>query len=253
MKRPASALALAVAFTVAGPSVTATGASADSSSPHVSIDTGHGWNDTSVPLFDLSQIQPGYEGTATLRVRNDSDAPTSVSLSAVAVVDDENGCSRDEALVDHTCSGFDTGELSHELDASVSTDAGEVTTTLDALEKGAALGELGPGAVGSYQVDVALPRAAGNETQSDRLGFTLRVTLADLGSVDVLGTKISRGGPSGVSALIRRLPFTGTPAERLVAAGLLLLLLGTFLRLAAMQRDGRRTRPLGGLRTAPID
>ena len=137
----------------------------------------------------------------------------------------------------------------------------------------------GGGVVG-LRVDLTLPRSSGNETQTDSVDFAFRFALAGAGGPVTPGTSGNLGGPStGPGAgtttpqgpgpveasdgpgsvkvkgikhtrhphhsvlheIATQLPFTGTPAERLVAGGLWLLIAGTALSLLARVR--RRRHP----------
>lgn len=243
-------LAIGGALALAAPAVGASAlpAAADTAAGHISIDIGDGWtSDPSHPMFDSSQIVPGWSTTTALGVRNDSSTTSDVVLRSTAIVDDENGCDHAESFVDTTCSGDNAGELGHELVLTLADPSSSAppiwTGNLYDLEHGLTLSRLTPNAQASYTLTASLPSTSGNETQTDRVGFDLVVGLdGTTGAVEVEGTKITRspdGGP--VQRLLNDLPFTGSPIMRLTAAGLSLLLLGLLLWAAAAQRRVTRT------------
>jgi hypothetical protein len=84
--------------------------------------------------------------------------------------------------------------------------------------------------------------SSGNETQTDQVSFDLQVTLDGANAVAVQGTKVTRQPGSGpLHRVLAQLPLTGTPAERLAAAALSLLILGTALVLAGTRRRRKGT------------
>jgi hypothetical protein len=177
-------------------------------------------------------------------VRNDGGETSSLRLTSTAVVDDENGCNRPESLVDATCSGDNTGELGREMTFTVSASADPQSPlwggTLYDLEHGVVLDSgVAPDQVDDFIIKAELPASSGNETQTDRLAFTLVIGLNGAPGVAVEGTKITRNPPSTLDQIASHLPFTGSPAMRLAAAGLSLLLAGTALILLATQRRRR--------------
>ena len=244
--------ALSVAAALAGPAAIAVATPSSASDGQISINTGAGWTQNpSAPLFDATGIVPGWTSSAVLGVRSDASSTTALVLSTTDIVDDENGCTRDESQVDTTCTGTDAGELGHSIVLAVYADpAGDGafastptwTGTIDALAQGTTLAPaLAPGATNNYKITAELPLSAGNATQSDRIAFDVLVRLNGLpGGVAVEGTKFTRHGSSPLGAIAGHLPFTGPLAMRFAAAGLSLLLLGCALVLLAAQR--RRTR-----------
>jgi hypothetical protein len=238
-----AALALSGALALTLPAVSAGAAPSTASTGQVSVNTGSGWtHDPTTPLFDFTHIVPGWTGTATLGVRNDSTGTTSLSLKATNVVDNENGCNHPESAVDTTCTGDDTGELSREVTFALFDDHGSGTYdatpswtgSIRDLEQPGALGTIAAGATRRVRIVADLPRAAGNDTQSDTVSFDLLVRLDGTATVAVEGTKtVKSSGPGIVQSAIDKLPFTGTPAERLVALALSLLLAGAALTMGA--------------------
>lgn len=244
----AAALAAVTAATLA---TSASGAFADSTH-WISINTGSGWvHDSSTPLFDTTHIAPGWSDSHMLQVRNDAADPGTLALSATDIVEAENGCMHSEALVDATCGAAD-GELGHELVFSAYLDPENDGTfesmprwtgSLYDLATPAVLdSDLGGHGVVGLRIDAALPMTSGNETQTDQVTFNFRLSLEGSGSpssVTVLGTKHTRHAAGGVAHLADQLPFTGSPAERFVAAALWLIIGGTGLALLARSRPGR--------------
>ena len=245
-------LVLVGAVALAIPAASAAAAPATVGSQHISINTGSGWtHDPSTPLFDFTRIAPGWTGTATLAVRNDSDQAAAIGLSATNIAEDENGCNHPESFVDTSCTGVDAGELGKEITLTVYADpshngAYDSTPTwsgsIEDLKQAATLSSHLPGGgVSSYKIDATLPMSSGNETQTDRVSFDLQVTL-DGASVEVEGTKVVRHPGSGpLHRVLSQLPLTGTPSERLAAAALSLLILGTALVLAGTRRRRKGT------------
>ena len=128
---------------------------------------------------------------------------SSLLLTAVNVRDDDRGCNKPERLVDLTC-GDGQGDLSDALVISLETAPGirpaiRWSGTLHQLEHGVPLAQVVP-AHRSIPVSVTLrlPPESGNETQTDRVSFDLRVTLSGLmgdRSTEVAGTKFERDQP----------------------------------------------------------
>jgi hypothetical protein len=265
---------LAAAVVAVVPTTAAQAATQD-----MSINLGSGWvHDSATPLFAVTGFAPGFSQTQTLLVRNDTTDAGNLALSADNIVENENGCMHSEAVVDFTC-GATQGELGHELLFSVFLDpendgsyeaAPTWTGTLYDLTTPTSLlnGIPGGGIVG-LKVDMALPFSSGNETQTDDVDFSFRLSLAGTGSPDTPGgTTSGSGGPSAGSGPVSTpqgpgsvevkgikvtrhphhnvlhdiasdLPFTGSPIERLVAGGLWLLVAGTALTLLAASRRRR--------------
>jgi hypothetical protein len=240
-----AALALSGALALAIPATSAGAAPSTAEAGQISVNTGSGWShDPTTPLFDVTRIAPGWTQTVTLAVRNDGGAGASLTIRTADVVDDENGCNHPESFVDTSCNGDDAGELGGEITLAVYTDADDDgsydatpawTGSIRALEQPGTLGELAAGAARSYKIQAALPSSSGNETQTDRVGFDMIVAL-DGADVLVEGTKTTRSSGGIVHRVIDALPLTGTPAERIVAAGLWLLVIGAALTLAATRR-----------------
>jgi hypothetical protein len=250
---------LALATTVA---VALPGAIANADTSDISINTGSGWvHDSTTPLFDVSRLAPGLGQTATLLVRNDTTSAGALALSATDITEYENGCMHSEAVVDTTCGPLE-GELGHELLFSVYLDPEndgtfEPTprwsgTLYDLATPPSLVTGLPGGRVAGLRVDMTLPSSSGNETQTDNVDFAFRLTLAgaglpastgtSAGSVDVKGIKVTRDPQTGVlHDITSQLPFTGTPADRLVAAALWMLVAGAALTLLGATR--RRRRP----------
>lgn len=245
------ALALSGVLALALPAASAGATPTVSGSGHISINDGSGWTqDPTAPLFDFTRIAPGWTATKTLGVRNDSDAKAALALRTANVDDEENGCNHPESFIDATCTGDNAGELGSELVLTIYGDANQDGTfdsspswsgSVRDLEQPDALGDLAAGASHEYQIVADLPYSSGNETQTDQVQFDLTVSL-DGATVAVEGTKTTRSHGSGpVQNVIDQLPFTGTPAQRMAAAALSLVLAGTVLVLAATTRRRAKT------------
>jgi hypothetical protein len=244
------ALALIAAFAVMLPATTAGAAPMADAAGQLSINTGSGWtHDPSTPLFDFSRIAPGWTGTATIAVRNDGAQAAALGLSATNIVEDENGCNHPESFADTTCTGPDAGELGKEVVLTVYADPEDDGSfqatptwsgTIEDLRQATNLAaQLPPNAITSYKIDAQLPMSSGNETQTDQVAFDLSLDL-DGASVSVQGTKVVRPPAAGpLARALDQLPLTGTPAERLAAAAVALLILGTALLLAGTRRRRR--------------
>jgi len=262
-----AAFALGLANTVA----------AFADTPNLSINTGSGWTQTSAtPLFNDSQIVPGWTGSQSFLVRNDSSTSGPLYINAEHIVEDENGCTPPEALVDNTC-GPNDGELGHALQFSFYVDpendgSFEATprwtgTVYDILSPTLLASTMPASSTWGVRVDGTLPLSTGNQTQSDQMGFDFALTLTGIrapstpgastgprvstgpgtpatpqgpGSVEVRGIKVTRHVQTGVlHDITSQLPFTGTPAERLVEAALWLLIAGAAFTLLARARPRR--------------
>lgn len=265
---------LAAAAAAVVPSTAAQAATHD-----MSINLGSGWvHDSATPLFAVTGFAPGLSQTKTLLVRNDTTELGDLALSADSIVEAENGCMHSEAVVDTTC-GATQGELGHELVFSVyldpqddgSYDATPVWTgTLyDLATPTALLNNIPGGGIVGLKVDMALPFSSGNETQTDDVDFSFRLSLAGAGtpdspgstsgsglstgsgpqttpqgpgSVEVKGLKVTRQHSNVLHDITSQLPFTGSPTERLIAGALWFLVAGASLTLLAATR---RRRPAG--------
>lgn len=250
---------------------------AAASTQDISVNTGSGWvHDSATPLFDVSRMAPGFDQSATMLVRNDATDAGDLSLSSTDIVEYENGCMHSEAVVDTTCGALQ-GELGHELVFSVYADPdndGTFETTprwtgtlYDLAKPVDLLNDLAGGGIAGLRVEMTLPHSSGNETQTDQVGFSLRLTLTGAGgedsspgssgsgpstgpgsistpqgpgSVEVKGIKVVRHPHTGLlHDITSELPFTGTDSERLVAGALWLLIAGTSLALLAKTRRRR--------------
>ena len=258
---------------------TAPATSANASARYISINTGSGWvHDSVTPLFSVDKLAPGYGRTSSLRVRNDASDPGDLVLSANDIVEYENGCMHSEAFVDATC-GATEGELGKELifgvyldpqnDGSFEASPTWTGTLYDLTTATTLLNSIPGGDIVGLKVDMTLPSSSGNETQTDDVDFSFRLTLTGAGSpgspgttsgsgpsagsgsdstpqgpgsVEVKGVKVTRHQHSNLlHDITGQLPFTGTPTERLVAGALWLLVAGTALSLLAATRRRRTT------------
>jgi hypothetical protein len=263
---------LAAAFVAVVPATAAQAVTQD-----LSINLGSGWvHDSSTPLFAVAGFAPGFSQTRTLLVRNDTTDLGELALSADDIVEFENGCVHSEAFVDATCGATD-GELGKELLFSVYVDPENdgtfqpaptwAGTLYDLASPASLLASIPGGGIVGLKVDMTLPSSSGNETQTDDVDFSFRLTLTGAGSpgspgttsgsgpsagsgsdstpqgpgsVEVKGVKVTRHQHSNVlHDITGQLPFTGTPTERLVAGALWLLVAGTALSLLAATRRRR--------------
>lgn len=260
--RPALVLAGATAAVIV-----ALPSAAHAASDPISINLGSGWvHDSSAPLFNDTRIAPGWTGTKTLEVRNNTNASMTLGISSADIVDSENGCMHSEALVDTTCgNGPDQGELGHEMVFSVyldPTDTGTYTGppawtgTLYDIQAAAVLSSSVPAnGVWGVRVTAELPYSSGNETQTDSVGYSLRLDGDGTGAgltTSVLGETFTKAGgdPAGSSGIhvasvlgetfgAGSLPFTGSYADVLLPVGITLVLGGGLLRLSAIRRRAR--------------
>jgi LPXTG-motif cell wall-anchored protein len=189
--------------------------------------------------LELERLAPGYGGTAEVRVTNGSTHDADVVLRVTDVVDDENGCLRQELDGGDTSCESAGGELSTWLQVAVdhagsrlwegamSDLAADGVVIADALPAGTDL---------PLTLEITLPFEAGNDTMTDQVGFALRVDAsADLASDgEVLGVEATAGGSGDSdddgSGL---LPFTGNDVARWMPwAGAFLLGSGGYLLVA---------------------
>lgn len=210
--------------------------------------------DIDVPSGGLTfeRLAPGYGGVGDIVVSNGSEYDAEVALRVTDVVDDDNGCLRQESRDGDVTCDAGGGELSGWLRVSVERDGTAVWEgPMSALaEEGVVLDEAMPaGTSAPLRVRVLLPIAAGNDTMTDSVGFGLRVdATAGTGDTEteILGVEAAAGGDGeetadqgGVSGL---LPFTGGDVDPWVpAVGLFLLGAGTYLLVS--RRQGQSPEP----------
>lgn len=230
--------------------------------PGISFDVagdGRGFvDDPAGPLLTTDLLAPGYSATGDVRIRNDSADVAELVVQATDVRNDDHGCVRPEIRVGDTSCGVDGGELASWLELTITKDAGSTAArelwsgSIEELVDGATLTDgMEPGAVWSLRMTAHLPRAAGNETQTDRIGFDLRWTAsADTGdtTTDILGTEVTTGGTgssgpgseetgSGADVLGVELPLTGATVDlRVLLLALTALFAGVALLLSARLR-----------------
>lgn len=239
----------------------------------ISVNVGSGWvHDSTTPLFHEARIVPGWSTAKTLAVRNNTDASMTLGISSADIVDDENGCTHAEAAVDTTCgTGPDQGELSREMIFNVyldPTNSGSYaskpawTGTLRNLQQVAVLDPSVPAhAVYGMKITAALPWSSGNETQTDSVGFGLRLIADGTGGAGlataVLGQTFIKGGdPTGAAGhptsvlgeivTASGLPFTGLYAHAAVASGMVLVFGGGVLWVGSLRlrrRQSSRSEP----------
>lgn len=199
---PVKTLALAVGA-AAALATSAPGALADSGD-WTTLNPGSEWvNVSSTPLFDTTHIAPGWRASRGIELRSNSSAPGALVLGATDIAAAASG---------------------HEMVVSAYLDSDVA----------------GHSAVG-LRIDATLPITSGTGTQTDQVAFSFRISPEGSGSPRsvLLGTKHTRHSSGILSRLADRLPFTGSPAERFVAAALWLVIGGTGLALLARSRRGR--------------
>jgi hypothetical protein len=192
--RRATTVALAAAT---GLAVFLLGPASASAAGGVPIDIGAGFTtNPSGPLLTVSKLIPGGSSSAVVGVRNLSNASADIDLQLINVHDDEHGCTKSEALVDHTCDdpGLGEGDMANALVFTI--DEGDAkagpftqTWTGSAATLVAAATDISASIPATsdrwLQITVSLPFATGNETQTDTFGFGIQVDLTGLGTVVV--------------------------------------------------------------------
>lgn len=107
-------------------------------------------DDISTAQFSVSNVQPGYQATSWICVKNVGGAPVSLTMGTLDLADLDTGCTGDEAVAGDTTCGFgptmqpQAGELSPLLSVSLKTLAcatgtplaDDGTTSLDQLVNG---------------------------------------------------------------------------------------------------------------------
>lgn len=200
-------------------------------------------------------LSPGGSGSGELTVTNDSSYDARLDLEATDVVDDENGCLRQERQVPSEQCAADGGELGDELLLTITHDGDALWSgALPELERGVTLTQhLAPGVSWQLRMEVALPFSSGNETMTDSTGFGLRFTASGQGGtiqVDAPGVHAGTGGgaPAGSGSGLATpvsLPLTGASVPLWV-----LLLDVVTLLVGAVLLAARRRRPFGAPRPA---
>lgn len=206
---------------------------------------------------DPMRLAPGTSTTREVLVRNDSPDAALLNLRVSDVVEDDNGCVLPESRDGDVSCGDTGGELGDWLEVDVRLLTSRTSNeqlwwgTLRDLEAGVDLvADMPPGAEWRLAVVSHLPRAAGNDTMTDRIGYDLRWTMsAERGpdEVDILGVEQSAGGATssgggatsgGVAAVVAgvyaQLPDTGGPVgvlmlvvmTGLLTAGAVLMVIG---------------------------
>jgi hypothetical protein len=246
--RRVTALAAASLLAVAAFSASVPAAAADSHRLLVDISDGHGFTaHPHGPLLDMNRLAPGLSTGATMGVRNASKERARLTLSVDDVVDDDNGCNRPEGRVDRGC-GAGEGELGDQLVIDVASSTSKHGRfapvwrgLLAQMTKGVrAGGRMSPSGTRWLRITATLPSGSGNETQTDRVGFDLRVTLSmatDAETVDVQGTKVGHhsSGPGAVLGGLGNLAPTGALLLLPLLVGLFLVAGGLALRPASRE------------------
>ncbi|MGA9749066.1 MAG: LPXTG cell wall anchor domain-containing protein [Nocardioides sp.] len=210
--------------------------------------------------LSFERLAPGYGRTAAVRVSNQSEYDADLTLRVSDVVDDDDGCVRQEIRDgDVTCDAAG-GELSSWLRLAIHRDGvslweGPMSTL---VADGAVIGEAVPaGSDLPLTVSVMLPSGAGNDTMTDRVSFSLRIDAtadtdtdaAILGAAlvggpsdsDVLGVEAAAGAATGDrGGIAGLLPETGAGVGSwLPWVGAFLLGSGGYLLISGRRRDPR--------------
>jgi hypothetical protein len=198
------------------------------------------------------RLMPGSEADPEFLVRNDSGTTTSLRVQVTGVAEDDNGCVRPEVQESDVTCGEGGGELGGWLELRIlrADDAGEHelwSGSLDQLEAGAdLLDDVTAGDSPRIRVQIALPRAATNDTMSDRVRFGLRWTYTGVaGQTTVLGVEQSSGAATGAHPGV--LAATGTA----VSAAMLAIVAALLLSGGVLTAGGRRPRARSAIQTRP--
>ena len=148
----------------------------------------------------LDRLAPGITRQGSVSVTNPSDQPVTVALATLNLSDDDNGCVLSEVREGDTTCGEGGGELSRWLDVTIAGDGEPLWSgRLSDLSQDQRLpGALQPGDTEDLDVTVGLPFGAGNDTQTDRVTFDLRIRTIgvageEVGQPEVLGAQASTG------------------------------------------------------------
>jgi hypothetical protein len=161
-------------------------------------------HDPTVPLVHVERLAPGSSPSSGFAVRNTSPDTARLVLTVLDLVDDENGCLRQElAAPDEECYA-DGGELSAALVVDVTRDDQPQTSLWSGnfrdLSRGVQLTDALPaGATWPLHVTITMLRDATNATMSDVASFGVRLTAeysAGYSAVSAPGTAID-GDASG--------------------------------------------------------
>jgi hypothetical protein len=194
-------------------------------------------------LAALDEVSPGETRSGGITVTNGGTAPVVLQVRAVDIVEWEDGCGTDEAVVDTSCiAGNGAGELGS--GAVFSIWRTPVATAmplyegsiyeLDAVRLG--VDPLAAGETLTFRFDYGLPSRVGNDTQGDQLAFDLEVVAQQ--SAEVGGVVVERLPGA-------RLAVTGRDTGRLVIFASVALLSGVGLVLLVRSQH-RRSRVAGG-------
>jgi hypothetical protein len=177
------------------------------------------------PLFDVVNLAPGMTVHGVLGIRNGATSGGSVTIVM-----------RDLAPGSSALAGV----LEFGLSVSAAR-AGDYTSIWSGraagLEQGVRVtNRLAARGTVWLRADATLPATAGNDLESSRLGFDLRVTLAGPDGSSTVGVEGAGGEPAPAGASTTSLPLTGVPAALLAAVAILLVLAGAVTVLAARRR-----------------
>jgi hypothetical protein len=181
-------------------------------------------------LFELDDVAPGMRGEERVTLTNNSGDAGDVAVRVVDLVEDDNGCNRPEQRAGDSTCGVGGGELGRDLTITVTDEQGDelYSGSLRSLAGGVRLDStLGAGATADLTFEYVFEQSSGNETQTDRVGFDVEVTLAQAGAAsvsDVAGMAFGSGPTARIAGA--ELPRTGGDAMPLVNVAVTCLLAG---------------------------
>lgn len=213
---------------------------ADGQRVQVSVDGAAFSATPTAPAFDLSGLVPGDSHTAVIGVRSGFRLPSALTVRVVDVAASDDGCTPAESAVDAGC-GSGPGQLGARAEITLALGQRSDgpfrdvwTGSPDRLASGVDLpGRVAVTGTEFVRMTAALPASVGNEVQTDRYAFGVRVELTTTAGVAGVQTGPGTGGTSaGRSSAGGPLAYTGVSIA-LFAAGLALLLVGGALTAAA--------------------
>ena len=193
------------------------------------------------PMFDISEIAPGDNGSATFTVTNPKGFPVTFSMIVMSLVTDDNGCNEPEQQAGDTTCGVGGGELQNDLRVTLVATGGSDRTvgdsTLAAWSAQPAIDQvlLMGHERRDYRVDYTLPADSTNFVQSDLVSFVFEMRLDE-----ALDSLVGSEPPPVVVAATRTLPATGLDLHAVVAVAMVACLIGISLYHLSSQRRKSR-------------
>jgi hypothetical protein len=219
------------------------------SGQRVEIDLGSGFTtDPHGTVLDTSRLAPGSSVSGTLGVRSDFAGTSDLNLKFVDITA-QNGCAPAQLADGEPC-GQGSGQLDDQLVFNVDVGDSRDGAFTPAWSGHAAELEDGvsvPGEVQESQprwvkLSATLPYSSGNETQNDRFGFGLQVTLTSASGAEAVTVKKNPSTPDRIG-----LAATGASIALLGVAALLLIGCGLIALMSGRSRPGRHfPHPSGG-------